>query len=196
MSRIDDEAFDVLFRDARRQNKWLDRPVSEELLRELYEIVKWGPTSGNGCPMRIVFAASPEAKEKVATTAMSGNQEKIRTAPVVAVIGYDGAFFEKLSQLFPHDSGMADFFRGNAEVAEITAFRNGTLQGAYLMIVARGLGLDCGPMSGFDNAACDEFFFAGTTVKSNFLCGIGYGDPEGLFERLPRLSFEEACKIL
>ncbi len=195
MRKIDNHAKDVLFRDARSQNRWLPREVSRDTLQELHDLMKWGPTSANCWPQRVVFAASAEAKDRVASVAMLGNRDKIRQAPVTAVLAYDLAFFEKMNVLFAHNPGMADMFRDDAALAEITAFRNATLQGAYFMLAARSLGLDCGPMSGFDNAKCDELFFAGTSVRSNFLCSIGYGDPEGLFPRLPRPEFTEVCRV-
>jgi len=195
MARIDDDAMDLLFRDARSQNGWLPRGVSRETLQELHDLMKWGPTSANSWPQRVVFAASEEAKQRLASVAMPGNQHKIRQAPVTAILGYDLAFFEKMDVLFAHDPGMAEMFRKNAELAEVTAFRNATLQGAWFMMAARSLGLDCGPMSGFDNAKCDELFFLGSTVRSNFLCSIGYGDPEVVFPRLPRPEFEEVCRV-
>jgi len=195
MARIDDDAMDLLFRDARSQNGWLPRGVSRETLRDLHDLMKWGPTSANSWPQRVVFAASEEAKERLASVAMPGNQDKIRQAPVTAILGYDLAFFEKMDVLFAHDPGMAEMFRNNVELAEVTAFRNATLQGAYFMLAARSLGLDCGPMSGFDNAKCDELFFPGSTVRSNFLCSIGYGDPDAVFPRLPRPDFDEVCRV-
>jgi 3-hydroxypropanoate dehydrogenase len=195
MTRIPDPCFDVLFRDARSQNKWQDRPVPTSLLEELHDLVKWGPTSANGFPLRVVFAVSDEAREKLAGVAMPGNADKIRSAPVTAILGHDLHFFEKMGELFPHNPGIADMFRGNQSLAEVTAFRNGTLQGAYFMLAARGLGLDCGPLSGFDNTRCDEIFFADTSVRSNFLCSLGYGDPEGLFPRQPRPDFADICRI-
>lgn len=195
MPKIDAATMDVLFRDARSQNMWQPREVPRETLQELHDLMKWGPTSANCYPQRIVFAASAEAKERVAGIAMPGNQAKIRQAPVTAILGYDLAFFEKMDVLFAHDPGMAEMFRKNSALTEVTAFRNGTLQGAYFMIAARSLGLDCGPMSGFDNAKCDELFFPGTAVRSNFLCSIGYGDPEGLFGRLPRPEFTDVCRV-
>ena len=195
MPKITGVCMDVLFRDARSQNRWLPREVSRDTLQELHDLMKWGPTSANSWPQRVVFAASAEAKERVASVAMPGNQAKIRQAPVTAILAYDLAFFEKMDVLFAHDPGMADMFRNNPALTEVTAFRNATLQGAYFMIAARSLGLDCGPMSGFDNAKCDELFFAGTSVRSNFLCSIGYGDPEGLFPRLPRPEFTDVCRV-
>ena len=195
MPRVAEESMDVLFRDARSQNGWLPREVPQETLRELHDLMKWGPTSANGWPQRVVFTLTKESKERLASVAMPGNQDKIRQAPVTAILGYDLAFFEKMDVLFAHDPGMAEMFRNNAELAEVTALRNATLQGAYFMLAARSLGLDCGPMSGFDNAKCDELFFPGTTVRSNFLCSIGYGDPEALFGRLPRPDFDEVCRV-
>lgn len=186
---------DVLFRDARSQNRWLPCDVPRETLRELHDLMKWGPTSANCWPQRVVFTVTEEAKERLASIAMSGNQDKIRQAPATAILGCDLAFFEKMDVLFAHNPGMAEIFRSNAELAEVTAFRNATLQGAYFMLAARSLGLDCGPMSGFDNAKCDELFFRGTTVRSNFLCSVGYGDPEDLFGRLPRPEFEDVCRV-
>ena len=196
MAVIPEDALDILFRTARSQNRWLDEPVPEAMLYELHELMKWGPTSANGYPQRIVFASSEDAKEKLASVAMEGNKEKIRTAPVVAILANDSLFYEKLPELFPHDPGMPKFFRENPEIADITAFRNGTLQSAYFMIAARCLGLDCGPMSGFDNATCDEIFFPDGQWKSNFLCGIGHGDPEGVLGRLPRPTFDDVCRIV
>ncbi len=192
---ISDEALDVLFRDARSQNGWRPKDIDDGVLDELHNIMKWGPTSANGWPMRTVFVRSPEAKAKLAATAMEGNQKKILAAPVTAILANDFAFFERMDTLFPHNPGMAEMFAGNAELAEITALRNGTLQAAYFMIAARALGLDCGPMSGFDNAACDQAFFSETPeVRSNFICSLGYGDPAALFPRLPRPEFDDVCR--
>ena len=192
----DSHALDVIFRDARSQNKWLDRDVSDEQLHQLYDLMKWGPTSANGFPIRIVFVRSDEQKEKLASVAMDSNAAKIRQAPVTAVLGYDLRFFERLPTLFAHDPSMVKLFENSEELAEITAFRNGTLQGAYFMIAARSIGLDCGPMSGFDNAGVNELFFPGGRILSNFICSIGYGDPEGLFDRLPRPSFDDVCLVV
>jgi len=207
---LTDEALDRLFRTARTYNAWLDRPVSDEALRQLYDLMKWGPTSANGCPARILFLRTPEAKDRLRPALMPGNVDKTMAAPVTAILGYDERFFEKLPQLFPHNPNMRDYFENSPELAEITAFRNGTLQGAYFILAARALGLDCGPMSGFDNAKVDEEFFpvpAGlegsasdvmpmARIKSNFLCNLGYGDPAGLFPRNPRLEFDEVCHLL
>ncbi len=193
---LESDALDIIFREARSQNKWLDRDVSDEQLHDLYDLMKWGPTSANGFPVRIVFVRSAEQKEKLASVAMDSNASKIRQAPVTAVLGYDLRFFERLPTLFAHDPSMEKLFENSKELAEITAFRNGTLQGAYFMIAARSVGLDCGPMSGFDNAGVDELFFPGGRIISNFICSIGYGDPDGLFERLPRPSFDDVCLIV
>lgn len=197
MSRIlSDEALDIIFRTARTQNAWTDEPVSDETLHKLYELMKWGPTSANCSPARIVFVKSKEAKEKLAPALSAGNLEKTMAAPVTAIVGYDVEFYERLGYLFPHDLTAKTWFNWSKEWAEQTAFRNGSLQGAYMMIAARSLGLDCGPMSGFDMKKVDEAFFAGTTVKSNFLCNLGHGDPKGVFPRSPRLPFDDACKIV
>lgn len=192
---INDEALDVIFRKARTQNKWQDKPVSPALLMAIYDLMRWGPTSANMSPARILFVTSKEAKERLKPFLSEGNREKTMSAPATAIIGYDVAFAEKLPQLFPHAPDAKNWFKDPA-IAQVHAFRNGSLQGAYFIIAARSLGLDCGPMSGFDNAGVDREFFGGTTVKSNFLCSVGYGDPGGLFPRSPRLSFDEACKIL
>lgn len=194
--KLGDEALDVIFREARTHNAWQDKPVSDALLKELYDLMKWGPTSANMSPARIVFVKSKEAKEKLAPALMEGNRAKTLQAPVTAIIGYDVKFYERLPELFPHAPDAKTWFNWSDEWAEMNAFRNGSLQGAYFMIAARSLGLDCGPMSGFDMNKVDELFFAGTSVKSNFLCNLGYGDPAGLFERSPRLPFDDACSIV
>jgi 3-hydroxypropanoate dehydrogenase len=191
---IDQAAIDVLFLNARTHNKWTPGPVSEAELHRLYDILKMGPTSANCSPARFVFVSTPEGKEKLKPALSSGNLEKTMAAPVTVIIGMDMAFYEKLPYLFPHTDAKS-WFTGSPAVAEETAFRNATLQGAYLMIAARAIGLDVGAMSGFDKAKVDEAFFAGTTVRSNFLCNLGHGDPAGLFGKLPRLPFEEACTI-
>ena len=183
-----------LFDHARTQNGFTDEPVSEATLRQLYEMMKWGPTSANSSPARIVFVSSPEAKEKLLACVSPGNLEKTRAAPVTAIIGMDLAFYEKLPYLFPHADARS-WFVGKKEFADTTAFRNSSIQGAYLIVAARALGLDCGPMSGFDNAKVDAAFWAGTEVKTNFICNLGRGDPSKVFARSPRLSFEEACRI-
>ena len=194
--KLGDEALDVIFREARTHNAWQDKPVSDALLKELYDLMKWGPTSANMSPARIVFVKSKEAKEKLAPALSEGNLKKTMAAPVTAIIGYDVEFYERLPELFPHEPNAKTWFNWSAEWAEMTAFRNGSLQGAYFMIAARALGLDCGPMSGFDMKKVDEAFFNGTTVKSNFLCNLGHGDPSALFPRSPRLPFDDACKII
>ena len=193
---LDDRALDVIFRNARTHNAWLPRPVSDETLRQVYDLMKWGPTSANCSPARILFVRSAEAKKRLEPALSAGNRAKTLAAPATAIIAYDTMFYDLLPRLFPHDQSARGWFAGKPTVIETTAFRNGTLQGAYLIIAARALGLDCGPMSGFDNDKVDAEFFPGGTVKSNFLCNLGYGDPAGLFPRSPRLGFDEACRIL
>lgn len=196
MTAITDKAaLDILFREARTHNAWEDRPVGEDLLRAIWDLVKWGPTSANCEPARIVIVVSEEAKERLRPCLMEGNVDKTMSAPATAIIGHDLAFYDKLPELFPHTDARS-WFVGHDALIEETAFRNGTLQGAYFMLAARTLGLDCGPMSGFDKDMVDREFFAGTTVRSNFLCNVGYGDPAGLFPRSPRLSFEDACQVV
>jgi 3-hydroxypropanoate dehydrogenase len=193
--KLAEVALDQLFRTARTYNAFLPKPVSDEQLHALYELAKFGPTSANCSPMRVIFVRSAEAKEKLKPFLSEGNRAKTMAAPVTMIIGDDHAFYEKLPQLFPHADARS-WFAGNEEVIKVTAFRNGTLQGAYMMMAARALGLDCGPMSGFDNAGVNAAFFAGTTIKSNFLINLGYGDAShNLFPRSPRLSFDEACRI-
>jgi 3-hydroxypropanoate dehydrogenase len=192
---IDGAALDTLFRAARTQNKWLDRPLGDDQLIALYDLMKWGPTSANSFPIRIVFVTSAAAKERLKALVFEGNRPKIAGAPVTAILGYDTQFYEWLPRLFPHRD-MRSAFAGRPQFAEVSAFRNSTLQGAYFMLAARALGLDCGPMSGFDNEAVDREFFPGGQVKSNFICAVGYGDPTGLYERLPRPSFAEVCRIV
>lgn len=192
---LDETALDLIFREARTHNGWQDKPISSELLRQVWDLARMGPTSANCSPARIVFVVTAEGKERLKPCLAEGNVAKTMAAPATAVIGHDMTFYERLPQLFPHADARA-WFVGNQELIEKTAFRNGTLQGAYLMLAARALGLDCGPMSGFDNAKVDAAFFAGTAVKSNFLCNLGYGDPAKLYPRNIRLSFEEACQIV
>ena len=191
---LDDRALDQLFRAARTQNKWQDRPVPDAKLHELYELLKWGPTSANSSPARFVFVRTPEGKAKLKEALSAGNTEKTMAAPVTAIVCYDSYFYDKLGQLFPH-ADAKPWFTSSPEFAEKTAFRNGSLQGAYLMLAARAIGLDVGAMSGFDNAKVDELFLFGTGWKSNFLVNLGYGDPAGLFPRSPRLSFDEAARL-
>lgn len=192
---LPDASLDQVFRNARSQNGWKETPVSETLLRAVYDLARLGPTSANCSPARFVFCATDDAKRKLAALSSSGNAPKILAAPVTVIIGHDLKFYDKIPELFPHNPGAKDWFTSSEKLAETTAFRNGTLQGAYLMLAARALGLDCGPMSGFDNAKVDEAFFAGTSVKSNFICSFGEGDPSKIFDRSPRLSFEDACRI-
>lgn len=192
---VNDEALDILFRSARTQNKWHDKPVSTAMLMAVYDLARMGPTSANVSPARFVFIVSQEAKERLKPLLLASNVEKVMTSAATAIIGYDLNFAEHIPRLFPHNPGAKDWFQ-DPVLAETTAFRNGTLQGAYFIMAARALGLDCGPMSGFNNAGVDKEFFAGTKIKSNFLCAVGHGDPSGVFARSPRLSFDEACKIL
>lgn len=195
MSRIDARSLEQLFLSARSRNAWADEPISDETLREIYEILKCGPTSMNTSPARFFFVRSPEAKVRLEPHLSEGNRAKSMSAPCVVIIGTDMAFYEQLPQLFPARPQAKDMFIGKAALIEATATRNATLQGAYLMIAARAIGLDCGPMSGFDAPAVDQEFFAGTSIKSNFLCSIGRGADES-FPRLPRLPFDQACTIL
>lgn len=188
-------AFDQLFFEAHTLNAWQDKPVADELLQRLYDALRMGPTSMNCSPARIVFIKSKAAKEKLNQALMEGNRAKTMAAPVTAIIAYDTCFFEQLPKLFPAMPNARGMFESNAALSDLTALRNGSLQGAYLILAARALGLDCGPMSGFDNAAVDQLFFAGTNVRSNFLCNLGYGDTKGIYPRGPRLGFDEACNI-
>jgi 3-hydroxypropanoate dehydrogenase len=189
------DELDLLFRQARSHNGWLDETVSDQQLHELYDLLKMGPTSMNCSPARFVFIRSAEGKERLRPALSPGNIEKTMAAPVIVVIGYDLAFTEFLPQLFPHTDGRR-FFVDKPEHTATTAFRNGTLQGAYLMLAARSLGLDCGPMSGFDHQKVDAEFFPGSSIKSNFLCGLGRGDSRKLFQRHPRLGFQQACELV
>jgi 3-hydroxypropanoate dehydrogenase len=193
---LPDASLDQIFRTARTQNAWTDTPVSETLLRAVYDLMRFGPTSANCSPARIVFVTTPEGKARLLPHLSGNNSAKTAKAPAVAIIGHDMKFYDKIPQLFPHAPEAREWFANDAKVAEMTAFRNGTLQGAYFMIAARSLGLDCGPMSGFNNAGVDAEFFAGTDIKSNFLCSVGHGDPAAVFPRSPRLSFEEACQLV
>lgn len=190
-----EHALDLIFRTARTHNVWLERPVSDETLRQVWELAKMGPTSANCMPLRMVIVRSAEAKARLKPLLIPGNVEKAMTAPVTVILGHDLEFYEKLPTLFPHVDARA-WFVGNLQLIETTAFRNGTLQAAYFMLAARALGLDCGPMSGFDNAGVDREFFAGTSVRSNFLCNLGYGDRSKLFPRGPRLGFDEVARVV
>lgn len=194
MSKLDDNALDVIFRKARTHNAWLGKPVSDELLGQVYDLAKWGSTSTNSSPMRIVFIKSEAAKERIKPLLAPPNVARVMGAPVTAIIGMDMEFYEKLPVLSPHNNAKS-WFVGNQALIESTAFRNSSLQGAYFMLAARSLGLDCAPMSGFDNAKVDAEFFAGTTVKSNFICSLGYGDASKLYPRAVRLEFSEACRV-
>ena len=197
MSKIlSDSGLDLLFRDARTHNAWQDQEVSDVLLEAIYDLAKLGPTSANCSPMRIVYLRSPEAKARLKSALGAGNLDKTMAAPVTAIIGHDLEFFERLPEIFPHAPDARTWFAGKPDHIETTAFRNGSLQGAYFIVAARALGLDCGPMSGFDNAAVDQEFFPEGAIKSNFLCNLGHGDPKGLFPRSPRLEFDDVCKII
>jgi 3-hydroxypropanoate dehydrogenase len=188
---LDEAAIEKLFTKARTFNKWKDKPVGDDVLSALYEMVKLGPTSGNCCPARFVFVRSAEGKEKLKPALSKGNLEKTMTAPVSVIVGQDEEFYEKLPFLFPHADARS-WFTSSPDLAHETAFRNASLQGAYVIMAARALGLDAGPLSGFKADLVDEAFFAGTQIKSNFIINLGFGDPTGTFDRLPRLSLEEA----
>jgi 3-hydroxypropanoate dehydrogenase len=192
---LNDAALDQLFREARTYNGYLDKPVSESQLHDIWALMKYGPTSANCLPARIIWCTSDDAKQKLAALTMPSNGEKILKAPVTAIIGMDLEFYEQLPELFPHTDARS-WFVGNDALIEKTAFRNSSLQGAYFIMAARALGLDTGPMSGFDNAAVDEAFFAGTKVKSNFISTLGYGDPATIFDRSPRPGFERFNKVV
>jgi 3-hydroxypropanoate dehydrogenase len=194
--RLDDRAIDTILRTARTQNGWRPTPVTDEQLQAIVALAIQGPTTANTCPARFVFVRTPEAKARLLPCVSAGNQEKTRTAPVTAIIAYDIRFYELMPTLFPHKPEMADVFAKNADLAEKTALRNGTLQGAYFMLAARALGLDVGGMSGFDNAKVDAEFFPDGRLKSNFLCNVGHGDPTKVMAKLPRPAFEEICTLL
>ena len=193
--KLPSPCLDQLFRDARTHNAWRDESVPDALLHELVDLAKMGPTSANCSPARFLFVKSREAKERLKPHLSEGNRDKTMKAPVCTIIGYDLDFYEYLPKLFPHTDAKS-WFEGKPKKIEETAFRNGTLQGAYLIMAARALGLDCGPMSGFDNEGVDREFFAGTKVKSNFLCSLGHGDASVLFPRSPRFDFDEMAKII
>ena len=207
---LDDKAFDVLFRDARTYGHWLDRPVTDQTLRALWDLMKWAPTSANSNPVRILFLRTHEAKQRLVPALSQGNVAKVLSAPVTAIIAYDLHFYDNLPKLAPHNPVLRDHFIADPQLVEVTARRNSSLQGAYFIIAARALGLDCGPLSGFDNAKVDEeffgcgkerdpdapeFFTAGH-YRSNFLCNLGHGDTEKIRPRQPRLDFEDACRLL
>lgn len=194
-NRLDDAGLDLLFRNARSHNVWLDTPVSDDSLRQLYELMKWGPTSANCSPARILFLRTAQAKERLRPALSQGNLEKTMSAPVTAIIGYDVHFYDQLPKLFPHADARS-WFTGSPELAASTALRNSSLQGGYFILAARALGLDCGPMSGFDAATIEQEFFADGNTRVNFLCNLGHGDAAQLFPRSPRLDFDEACSLL
>lgn len=194
MAVINQQALDVLFNDARTHNHWQDKPVEDALLKQVYDLTKMAPSSANTQPLRVVFVKSKEAKEKLRPALSEGNLEKTMAAPVCAILGMDLEFYEHLPKLFPHTDARS-WFAGNDTLIQSTAFRNSSIQGGYFILAARALGLDCGPMSGFDNAKVDDAFFQGTRIKSNFLCNLGYGDASKLFPRSPRPEFSEFCKI-
>lgn len=191
---IDQKSLDVLFNEARTHTAWLDKPVEDALLKQVYDLTKMAPTSANCQPLRVVFVKSDEAKAKLKPCLAEGNVAKTMAAPVTAILGMDMEFYEELPRLFPHTDAKS-WFVGNDELIKTTAFRNSSLQGAYFILAARALGLDCGPMSGFDNAKVDAAFFGGTPVKSNFICSVGYGDASKLHPRSPRPEFHEFCRI-
>ena len=193
---LDDTALATLFHEGRTHNKWTDQPVTDDELRTLYDLVKMGPTSANTSPARFVFLRTQYAKEKLRPALSAGNTDKTIAAPVTVIVAYDPKFYEHLPRLFPHNQDARNWFTDNPGLSEETAFRNGTLQGAYLILAARAIGLDCGPMSGFDKTKVDEAFFVASGWKSNFLVNIGHGDPEGLFPRSPRLGFDEASVLM
>jgi nitroreductase len=192
---LNETALETLFSNARTHNGWLDKPVTDAQLLQVYDLMKWAPTSANCSPARIVFVKSAAQKEQLVACMAPGNVEKTLAAPVTAVIGMDMAFFEKLPQLFPHADARA-WFVGNQPLIDATAFRNSSMQGAYFLLAARSIGLDAGPMSGFDPEKMNATFFADSTVKVNFVCNLGYGDASKLYPRSPRLNFDEACKIV
>jgi 3-hydroxypropanoate dehydrogenase len=193
--RLPDACIDQIFRAARTHNAWQERDVPDETLHAIVDLVKLGPTSANSSPARFLFVKSRAAKERLKPHLSEGNRDKTMKAPVCAIIGYDLDFYQHLPKLFPHTDAKS-WFEGKAKKIEETAFRNGTLQGAYLIMAARALGLDCGPMSGFDNQGVDREFFAGTNIKSNFLCSLGFGDKAALFPRSPRFAFDEMARII
>ena len=192
---LNETQLNLLFGEARSMNGWKEKDVSDELIRSIYELTKMGPTSTNCCPARFKFIKSEEQKLKLKESLLPNNIDKVMSAPVIAIIGFDLDFSDNMGKLFPH-MDVSPMYKGNEIMNHSTAFRNSSLQGAYFMMVSRALGLDCGPMSGFNNAMVDEIFFNGTNIKSNFLCCIGYGDPSKIFMRLPRLDFDEVCEII
>ena len=193
---LDESARALLFTQARTANRFLNEPVEPQKLREIYDLMKWGPTSMNSCPVRIVYLTTDEAKQRIMPALFDGNIKRAESAPVIAIIGQDLEFFDQLPRLYPHAPENRLIFERNKIAAQISAFRNATLQGAYFIIAARAVGLDCGPMSGFDNAAVDKEFFGGTHVKSNFLCSLGHADKSSEYPRGSRFHFNEICQVL
>ena len=196
MSVFDLKSKNLIFKEARTHNDWLDKDISNDILMEIYDLMKWGPTSANCSPTRIIFVKSKASKDRLLPFVIESNLEKTKSAPVIAIIGYDINFHDHLPKLFPHNPDAQNWFNHSIDIAEETAFRNGSMQGAYFIIAARALGLDCGPMSGFDKEGVDNEFFRDTNIKSNFLCNLGYGDKTKLFERSPRFKFNEICEII
>tara|TARA_B100001094_G_scaffold303009_1_gene330764 strand:+ start:20 stop:682 length:663 start_codon:yes stop_codon:yes gene_type:complete len=192
---LNDKQLALLFGEARSMNGWQDKEVSDDMVKSIYELTKMGPTSTNCCPARFKFIKSDNQKQLLKEALLPNNIDKVMSAPVIAIIGYDLDFSDNMGKLFPH-MDIAPMYKGNAEFNQATAFRNSSLQGAYFMMVSRALGLDCGPMSGFNNDLVDKIFFKDTNIKSNFLCCIGFGDPSKIFMRLPRLNFDDVCEIL
>lgn len=193
---LDDRALDIVFRNARTHNEWLDDPVTDDDLRAIFDAMKFGPTTANSWPARFVFLRSRESREKLAPHLSEGNRKKTLRAPMCAIVAYDLEFYERLDRLFPHDPTARSWFAGKDEHVRVTALRNGSLQGAYFIVAARSLGFDCGPMSGFDNDGVDAAFFAGSGWRSNFLCNLGHGDASKLFPRNPRPGFDDVCRIV
>ena len=196
MSVFDVKNKNLIFQEARTHNDWLDKDISNDILMEIYDLMKWGPTSANCSPTRIIFVKSKASKDRLLPFVIESNLEKTKSAPVTAIIGYDINFHDHLPKLFPHNPDAQNWFNHSIDIAEETAFRNGSMQGAYFIIAARALGLDCGPMSGVDKEGVDNEFFRDTNIKSNFLCNLGYGDKTKLFERSPRFKFNEICEII
>ena len=196
MSVFDVKNKNLIFQEARTHNDWLDKDISNDILMEIFDLMKWGPTSANCSPARIIFVKSKVSKDRLLPYVIESNLEKTKSAPVTAIIGHDINFHDHLPKLFPHNLDAQNWFNHSIDIAEETAFRNGSMQGAYFIIAARALGLDCGPMSGFDKEGVDNEFFRDTNIKSNFLCNLGYGDKTKLFERSPRFKFNEICEII
>ena len=196
IEQLDADGIDLLLRNARSHYAWADKPISDSDLQRIFDIMVWGPTSNNGHPIRILFARSDAAKQRLVPALKGNNVEKVLSSPVCAIIGFDTKFYERLPELFPHDPGKVQMFIDNPKRCADDAFRNGTLQGAYFMIAARALGFDVGPISGFFNDIVDAEFFADSTIKSNFLCNVGYGDESAVWQKLPRPSFDSICTLI